>query len=384
MEKHEFLSKIYEDFESPAGYSGISKLYKHIRSNCDRKDISKNDILEFLKSLDSQTLHGQVSRRFMRKPVKVSGPGQIIGVDYADLGTFIMGFNENYRYVLVLMDCFSRKVELTAFKNKTSNNYISALQKYLHINKGLKYHKVFSDEDQAFLSNNADRFYKKNKLVRYSVKSRKFKNSLVERFIQNLKNYLFRYFTHNKTYKFTDILNSFQLKYNSTPHKGLCYKTPNKIHELTDPNIIKEHESEQMVQKIKNYGTSIITKEKKILNSHNSILKAGTYVRLLLSNAERVFAKTSSEQIYTTEIFKIYFVDKRLPVTYYLEDLNGEKIIGVVYRNEIKPVSLPNTFSIEKILDTKIDGDTGKPLYLVQWLGYSDQFNSWVDNIMEV
>ncbi len=120
------------------------------------------------------------------------------------------------------------------------------------------------------------------------------------------------------------------------------------------------------------------------MNSHNSILKAETYVRLLLSNAERVFAKTSSEQIYTTEIFKIYFMDKRLPVTYYLEDLNGEKIIGVVYRNEIKPVSLPNTFSIEKILDTKIDGDTGKPLYLVQWLGYSDQFNSWVDNIMEV
>ena len=105
------------------------------------------------------------------------------------------------------------------------------------------------------------------------------------------------------------------------------------------------------------------------MNSPNSILKAGTYVRLLLSNTERVFAKTSSEQIYTNEIFKIYFVDKRLPVTYYLEDLKGEKIIGVVYRSEIRPVSLPNIFSIEKIVDKKIDGDTGKPLYLVQWLG---------------
>ena len=139
MDKQEFLKKIYENFENPVGYSGISKLYKHIRSNCNRKYISKKDVSEFLKSLDSQTLHGQVARRYMRRPVKVTAPGCIIGVDYCDMGTFIMGFNNDYRYVLVLMDIFSRKVELTAFKNKSSKNYIDALKKYLSKNQRLKY-----------------------------------------------------------------------------------------------------------------------------------------------------------------------------------------------------------------------------------------------------
>ena len=219
----------------------------------------------------------------MRKPIKVSSQGQIIGVDFIDMSTNIMKYNDGYRYILVCLDMFSRKVELTAFKNKTTVNYLKALKKYLDNNKRFKYHRIFSDEDQAFLSNAAVRFYKKNKLIRYSVKSRRFKNSIVERFIQTLRKYLFRYFTYNKTNKYIDILKTFQLKYNSTDHKGLCFKSPDQIHSLTDINLIKQQESCQMLQKIRNYGKTIITREKNILNSTDKILEEGTYVRLLLS-----------------------------------------------------------------------------------------------------
>ena len=104
----------------------------------------------------------------------------------------------------------------------------------------------------------------------------------------------------------------------------------------------------------------------------------------MLNSAERVFAKTSSEKIYREEIFQIASVDKKIPVTYFLKDLNGEKIEGVVYRNEIRPVSLPNIFTIEKVLKKKIDKATGKPLYFVKWKDYDSSFNSWVDSIMQL
>ena len=212
MDKHAFLTKIYEDLESPAGYSGVDKLYGHIRSKCNRPDITKKDVVEFLKTLDSQTLHGQVYTKYMRKPIKVLSPGQILGVDFCDMNTFIMKFNDNYRYILVFIDMFSRKVQLTACKNKNSKNYLDGLKTYLTLNSNFKYRKIFSDEDKAFLSNNATRFYKERDLIRYSVKNRKFKNSIVERFIKTLKQYLFRYFTHNNNYKFLDILTKFQKK----------------------------------------------------------------------------------------------------------------------------------------------------------------------------
>ena len=384
MDKHEFLTKLYEDFQNPHSYAGVTKLYNHIRTNYDRPDITKQDVVEFLKTLDSQTLHGQVIRRYMRLPIKVSSPGLIIGVDFCDMNSFIMQFNDNYRYILVILDMFSRKVELTACRNKNTKNYLDGLKTYLRNNARLKYRKIFSDEDQAFLSKSADRFYKTNNLVRYNVKNRKFKNSIVERYIKTMKQYLFRYFTHNNTYRFIDILNSFQKKYNSTPHRGLCYKTPDEVHSLTNINEIKCQEHDQMIRKIRNYGSHIINKEIKILNSSNLILEPGTYVRLLLNDAERLFAKTSSEKIYTTEIFQIFRVDERVPVTYFLKDLNGEKIDGVVYRSEIKPVSLPNVYTVEKILKTKIDKATGKQIYFVKWTGYDSSHNSWVDSIMKV
>ena len=234
------------------------------------------------------------------------------------------------------------------------------------------------------MSKNAIRFYKERNLVRYSVKNRKFKNAIVERFIKTLKQYFFRYSTHNNTYKFLDILSKFQKKYNCTPHRGLCYRTPDDIHSLTDAKVIRSHENDQMIQKIKNYGSNIINKEINILNSSSSILKPETYVRLLLNSAERVFAKTSSEKIYTDEIFQIASVDKKIPVTYFLKDLNGEKIEGVVYQSEIRPVSLPNVYTIEKVLKKKIDKATGKPLYFVKWKDYDSSFNSWVDSVMQL
>ena len=98
MDKQSFLTKIYEDFESLVGYSGVAKLYKHIRSKCNRPDISKKDVVECLKTLDSQTLHGQVYTKYMRKPIKVLSPGQILGVDFCDMNTFIMKFNYNCRW----------------------------------------------------------------------------------------------------------------------------------------------------------------------------------------------------------------------------------------------------------------------------------------------
>ena len=248
----------------------------------------------------------------------------------------------------------------------------------------MKYRLIFSDEDQAFLSKSANTFYKKHKLTRYSVKSRKYKNSLVERFIRTLRSYLFRYFTHNNTFNFRNILQKIQNKYNSTPHRGLCGKTPSEIHQLTDPVEIRKAESCQMKQKLHNYNSSIIKREQNILNSLSSRLTVGTHVRILLNSAERLLAKTSSEKIFSDEIFKVAKVDVRLPVTYYLEDLKGNKIIGVVYRKELSPVNLPNTYFVEKIISTKKDPKTGKTKYLVKWLGYQDSENSWVDSIMRL
>ena len=60
---------------------------------------------------------------------------------------------------------------------------------------------------------------------------------------------------------------------------------------------------------------------------------------------------------------------------YYLKDLNGEKIQGSFYEQELQKTNFKkdDLYIIEKILKTK-----GNQIY-VKWRGYDSSFNSWID-----
>ena len=60
-------------------------------------------------------------------------------------------------------------------------------------------------------------------------------------------------------------------------------------------------------------------------------------------------------------------------MTYKITDYNGEEIQGSFYEQELQKTK-QGIFRIEKII--RQQGNKS----LVKWLGYSDSFNSWVDN----
>ena len=71
-----------------------------------------------------------------------------------------------------------------------------------------------------------------------------------------------------------------------------------------------------------------------------------------------------------------YLIDKiqsTNPITYRLKDLNNEEIQGSFYEPELLPAK-QDVFRIEKV----IRRDYKKKQALVKWLGYSDDFNSWI------
>ena len=55
-----------------------------------------------------------------------------------------------------------------------------------------------------------------------------------------------------------------------------------------------------------------------------------------------------------------------------INDLNGEKIVGIFYEKELQKIN-QKEFRIEKVLKRK-----GDKLY-VKWKGYDNSFNSWID-----
>ena len=58
--------------------------------------------------------------------------------------------------------------------------------------------------------------------------------------------------------------------------------------------------------------------------------------------------------------------------TYFINDLNGDEIIGTFYEKELKKTN-QREFRIEKVINKK-----GDKLY-VKWKGFDSSFNSWID-----
>ena len=87
--------------------------------------------------------------------------------------------------------------------------------------------------------------------------------------------------------------------------------------------------------------------------------------------------KKTFEKGYTTrwmeEIFTIVEVNRTSPVRYRIADLNGEEITGTFYDSELQKTN-QELFRIEKVIKRE------KKKSLVKWKGYSDDFNSWVNN----
>ena len=94
--------------------------------------------------------------------------------------------------------------------------------------------------------------------------------------------------------------------------------------------------------------------------------------KVRISKKKKTFEKGYTTR-WTEEIFTITKLLHTLPVTYKIADLNGEEIDGTFYEPELQKTS-QQLFRIEKVIEK------GKNKSLVKWKGYSNDFNSWVDN----
>ena len=104
-------------------------------------------------------------------------------------------------------------------------------------------------------------------------------------------------------------------------------------------------------------------------NKKGPKLKVNDHVRI--SKYKNIFAKGYVPNC-LEEVFIVNKIKNTVPWTYTFSDLNGETVIGIFYVKELKKTN-QKEFRIEKVLKRK-----GVKLY-VKWKGYSNSFNSWVN-----
>ena len=253
-------------------------------------------------------------------------------------------FNRGVKYLLAVIDILSKYGWLIPLKDKTGKSVASALKT---IFKERKPEKMWVDKGKEFYNKDV-----KDLVELYSTENEE-KSSVVERWIRTMKEKMWKYFTDKSTNIYINTLPDLVKNYNNTRHSSIKMtpvKASKKENELTVwRNLYPEH-----------------------LEIHDINPKFSVGDRVRISKKKKTFEKGYTTR-WSEEIFTIVEVKHSRPPTYKIADLNGEEIKGSFYEPELQKTS-QEIFRIEKVI--KI----GKKKSLVKWKGYSDDFNSWVDN----
>jgi len=291
-------------------------------------------------------------KRFQRRVILAKKINLIWQADLADV-TKYADENDGTKFILVCIDVLSRYARVEPLKNKTNPEVKSAFEK---IFKKAKPSRIQTDEGKEFLGNTVQAMFRREHIYHYVVYS-DVKAALAERFNRTLKMLISKYQDTHNTLRYIDVLQDLVKNYNNTIHRTI------KI----EPTEVNEQNSAEVYQRLLDRVPTKIKEPK---------FQVGDYVKI--SRTKNVFEKETTGN-FTKEIFKVSRVKPTNPITYSLEDLADEPMLGSFYSQELTKVREPTEFVIDKILQERYVG-RGRNRYkevLVKWLGYPDKFNSW-------
>lgn len=352
---NERLAKIYFDVTHPAGFSSVKKLAKS--ANCKYETAQK-----WLSAQDSYTLHRPIKRKFTRSRYVIPTLGWLYEADLADFQK-IAGENDQNRYLLCVIDGFSKMAAVEPLRDKGANAVSLALKNAL--DKLGPTDTLRTDKGMEFRCSKVADLLKDRNITHLLAQNEETKCALVERFIRILKERLYRFFTHFGKERYIDHLQEIVSAYNNTKHSAIG-KKPIEVNSKNSREVW-----DFLYSGLGRYPKLVTVPE----NKKKPIFKVGDIVKI--SAYKHCFAKGYRPN-WTYEIFKVKKVVRRRPLVYIIEDMDGEEIKGTWYTDELQKVSADETteFRIDEIIRTRGTG-TKKQLF-VKWQGYPEKFNSWI------
>lgn len=339
------LSEVYYNIKHPAGFGSIQKLVKTTGQ-------SQKKVKAWLKAQPTYTLHKQARKRYPTRKYVVHDIDEQWQADLAEVG-LIAKDNEGYRFILTVIDIFSRYAWARPLKSKRGEDVAVAFKSIF--DEGRIPRRVQTDQGKEFENRHVRDLFAQHNIELFSVKSA-YKAAIVERFNRTLKHKLWRFFTHSVKQKWTRVLQDAVHAYNHSIHRSIGRKPAEVTQNVVGD--MREHEA---------------NKPKRPKGKDD--IQVGDSVRI--SKVKSIFAKGYLPN-WTEEVFTVAEVNRKYrPITYKLKDYSNDVIEGSFYRHEIQSIHHEgDVFLVEKIV--RRQRRHGEMWCLVKWLGYPSSMNSWV------
>lgn len=306
------LNSLYYDPCNPIAFSSATNFTNFLKKRNLTTEIKTTN--DWLQAQRAYTLHKARRVRFRRNKYNLANIGDFWQADLMDMQS-LSRKNKGYKYILAVIDCFSKFGWCVPIKKKQPNEIIDGFKiifgksqyvpRNLHTDKGREFvNKPF----QEFLESNNIKFFKASDPAT--------KSSICERYIRTMKSLIYKYFTYTGTNRYCEVLESLMTLYNNRWHRSIGMAPAN----VNERNVLQVWKN---------------------LNKYNDVrkrplLKCGDYVRL--AKPKTVFDK-GYKPGWTNELFVIKKVVSHNQPVYKIADLAENNVTGSFYEAELQKVT---------------------------------------------
>jgi hypothetical protein len=273
-----------------------------------------------LEEEEKEKLASELHKPF-RKPatllkVKVFAKDDIWAADLVDMPTENQGRNGKFKFILTVIDLYTRYAFAIPLHNKTASEVKNAFENIFNNSKRMP-KKIWCDNDTEFKNKIFLTFLKEHNIEIYSTFNEG-KSVVVERLNRTLKNIMWKKFTIFGNQKWVKMLPDVVNQYNKKIHSSI---------KLTPEEASNHPEKLTIINTENNYENEYNYKKKKPKFS------VGNRVRIYIYQ----YTFTKGYKIkWSEEIFRVKEVIHSSPITYRIEDENKEEIEGRFYESELQ------------------------------------------------
>ena len=214
----------------------------------------------------------------------------------------ISKLNKGFRFLLCVIDIFSKFAWVVPLKYIIGISIVDAFQKILDKSGG-KPNKILVDKGSEFYNNSFIKWLKDKDIEVFSIHN-EVKTVLAEGFIRTLKTKIYKYLTSMSKNVYIDKLDDIVGEYHNTYHRTIKMK-PVDVKDNTHIDFEKE------------------------FNDKDRKFKIGDHVKI--SKYKNIFAKGYTKN-WSENLFVIKKVKKTDPWTYVINELNVGEIVGKILR----------------------------------------------------
>ena len=301
------LNKLYRS--GPAAFGSLNNLVK-------LSGLPRVKVRQTLLSKPSYTKLKNRGRKFPRLHVKARFINDIWCMDLAQVDK-LSSWNSNTKFLMVSVDVFSRFVRVQPMRNKNAETTRAAFIRMCSDqgNNLIFPKKLWADRGKEFFGDFRD-FYQDVGIHIYHTFSEP-KTCFAERAIRSLKSLIYKYLEERRTDCYIPILQKFTRTLNTRVNRSTGL----------------------LPAKVQNGDFMTILYQESMETNRLPSLKIGDFVRI--AKVSTSFSNGNKPQ-FTDEIFKVVDIKTTIPrVSYELEDLNGEKILGKFYPEELSKQNHP-------------------------------------------